>query len=199
MKKEKKGVKKYIKELQDLEVLFYGQLQKCYKALGLIEAFQNDEELTKAGLNEPEHRDAIVVGGTGGGKKGFKEKKKDEGVGGYQRANVDSGGKADNKAEKKIETKLLSLEMLNAGKTVEEIAEERALRVMTIETHLAHWIEQGVLEVERFVPKEALEEITNGFEQLGTEFLNPVKELFEGKYEYGTLRFALAELRRTRE
>lgn len=199
LKNEKKGVKKYIKELQDLEVLFYGQLQKCYKALGLIEAFQNDEELTKAGLNEPEHRDAIVVGGTGGGKKGFREKKRNE----VEKRNNKPGNKpdqqSDKKAEKKIETKLLSLEMLNEGKTVEEIAEERALRVMTIETHLAHWIEQGVLEVGRFVPKEALEEITKGFEGLGTEFLKPVKELFEGKYDYGTLRFALAELRRIRE
>ena len=63
LKTQKKGVKQYIKELQDLDRMVYGQLQKIYKAISLIDAFICDTELTKASVNKPPQRDAVLAVG----------------------------------------------------------------------------------------------------------------------------------------
>ncbi|MGM0454416.1 MAG: helix-turn-helix domain-containing protein [Thermodesulfobacteriota bacterium] len=169
LKKEKKGVKQYIKELSELEGAFYGQLQAIYKAQALIEAVQNEEELTRAGLEKPPHSPVEAPGGSSGKKKAEPKKKK-------------------------ADTKAISLQMFNEGKTVNDIAAERELTARTIENHLAYWVEQGELEVSRLVAEDALAEITAAFTALETRYLKPVYESFEEKYDYATLKFAAAYL-----
>ncbi len=58
--------------------------------------------------------------------------------------------------KQKGESRRLSLEMFRAGKTIEEIAEERGLAVSTIGTHLAKYVETGELNVVDFVSRERL-------------------------------------------
>ncbi len=165
------GVKQYLRELQGLELMFYGRLREIYKALDLIAAFQKNEELTQNSLQSPPHNEAVSLAGD-------------------RRA-----GKTP-KAHNKTDTKSISLEMFLQGKSIEDIAEHRALTVHTIQKHLAHWVEQGQLEATRLLSPDALEEIKAAFQDLETGYLKPVYEYLEGKYDYGALRFALADRQR---
>jgi len=107
------------------------------------------------------------------------------------------GGSGKPKAapkKKKADTKAVSLQMFNEGKSVNDIAAERELTARTIENHLAYWVEQGEIEVTRLVAEEALAEITAAFTALETTYLKPVYEWFAEKYDYATLKFAAAYL-----
>ena len=176
LKKEKKGVKQYIGELADLEGAFYSQLQAIYKALALIDAVQNEKELTRAGLEKPPHN-PVETTAAGAGK---------------QKA---APGKQKVAPEKqKTDTKIVSLKMFEAGQTIQEIAAERKLKTRTIENHLAHWVRQGEIDVNRLVPEDALAEITAAFRALETLYLKPVREALSEKYDYALLKFAAAYL-----
>jgi transposase len=173
---QKKGVKQYIRELQGLELLFHGQLQKIYKALALVETRLKHGELTRAGLVMPEHEpmwDAPP-------KKGPSEK-------------APKGSKPD-----KADTRRITLDLYRTGKSIRTIAAERGLTRTTIEGHLAHWVEQGDLAIAELVEDKALDEIAAAFEGRDERSLGPVKEALGNKYDYGTLRLVAAHVRRQR-
>lgn len=174
LKKEKKGVKQYIRELQDLELLFYSQVQKIYKTRDLITSIRRGEELTRACLNIPAHEYAPTEG---------QGKAKKE-------------PKASQKQKQKPNTKTVSLQLFKEGKSIEEIAAERSLAITTIQGHIAHWVEQGEIDILRLVSQAALDEITAAFGQLETYYLKPVYEFLSEKYDYGTLKFAAAYIRK---
>ncbi|MFP4531953.1 MAG: helix-turn-helix domain-containing protein [Desulfobacterales bacterium] len=173
LKKQKKGVKQYIRELEELELLFYSQVQKIYKARDLVASIRSGKELTKAGMKVPPHENAPVPG------QGPVKKEPD--------------------TRKKPDTKTVSLELFNQGKTVGEIAAERSLAITTIQGHIAHCVEAGEIDISRLVSQAALDEIDAAFKQLETNYLKPVYEFFAEKYDYGTLKYAAAFIRQKRE
>ncbi|MEN6475689.1 MAG: helix-turn-helix domain-containing protein [Syntrophaceae bacterium] len=173
---QKKGIKMYVRELQGLELLFHGQLQKIYKALALVETHLNHGELTRAGLVMPEHehmRDAQPKKGPS--------------------AKAPKGSKPD-----KADTKRMTLELYQAGKPIKAIAAERGLTRITIENHLAHWVEQGEVAIGELVEDRAVDEIAAAFEGRDERYLAPVKTQLDNRYDYGTLRLVAAHVRRQR-
>lgn len=192
VRKQKKGVKQYIRELQDVELLFYGQLQKICKAVALTGALIRDEELTRAALEMPPHEDAMSAP-----RSANKETRKTKTFKSAKTAGPDTKTPNSAKADKpaKPDTKTVSLQMFNEGKTVPEIAAERSLTASTISSHLAYWVEEGEIDVARLVPGEALDEIRAAFEQLETTYLTPVHELLSGKYDYSLLKFVVASMK----
>jgi len=101
--------------------------------------------------------------------------------------------------KQKTDTKIVSLKMFEAGQTIQEIAAERNLTTRTIENHLAHWVRQGEIDVNRLVPEDALAEITAAFRALETLYLKPVREALSEKYDYALLKFAAAHLQQEGE
>ncbi len=184
LKTQKKGVKQYIRELQDLDLMIYGQLQKIYKSISLINAFMRDTELTKASVDNPPRRDAVLTAGV--------PKKKAQ----QQKQQQKQKQKKD-----KPDTKAVTLQIFNTGKIIKEIAVERSLAVSTIAGHLAWWVEQGEIDIKQLMPKSEIDEIQAAFKKLDTIHLSPVKELLNNKYDYGKLKFVAAFLmnRRTRD
>ncbi|MDY6822477.1 MAG: helix-turn-helix domain-containing protein [Thermodesulfobacteriota bacterium] len=175
VKKSAKGVKAYIRELGELELEFYDGRRKIHKALDLIAAHRSDRELTRAGMAIPEHQGAISSGKS------------------------EPSGQSTKKAPRKKEqgdTKAITLQLFEQGKSVDEIAAERSLTLQTIQKHLAHWIENGTLDISRLVADEALADITAAIDHLQTPFFKPVYEFFAKKYDYGTIKFAAAHRRR---
>jgi hypothetical protein len=177
LKKEKSGVKQYLRELEDLERLFFDRVQQMEKAQALIHATQKGEELTKAHLS--------------------REKTPVSAVKGQEPSSTKTGRAA--KSKNRPDTKNESLELFRKGKSPKEIASERSLALPTIEGHLAHWVKEGVLAVEEMVPPEALKEIIAAFRELETSHLKPVREALGKKYDYGTLRFAAAFMEREKK
>ncbi|MFN8258915.1 MAG: helix-turn-helix domain-containing protein [Bacteroidales bacterium] len=100
---------------------------------------------------------------------------------------------AENKKNKK-DTKLLSLELYNSGKSIREIALQRKMTEITIENHLAYFIGKGELEPVNFVSSEKIPTIEKYFLQSGSTFLKPAKEALGDEYTYSELNFVLKHL-----
>jgi len=172
--KSETRVKKYMNELKDVERLFFAQLQKIYKAEALLEATIKDTNLTKEQLTSSElykNREERVPEITKSKKKPVKSK---------------------TPKEKGPNTREVSFEMFQQGKSIEEIARERGLVVRTIESHLSTYVAQGKIEVKHFLDKNKLETIIKTAKKLDTFHLSPIKEELGKEYSYSELRFAMA-------
>ena len=90
----------------------------------------------------------------------------------------------------------ITLELLDRGMTVAQIAETRGLVAGTIESHLAAAVETGRLEISRFVTEDEMKEIVRAREALPEEATS--KTLFEklnGRFSYGKLRAVVKRIK----
>ena len=94
----------------------------------------------------------------------------------------------------KPHTKQISLEMYRSGKSVEEIALERGFAKTTILGHLSHFVELGELDVALFLDETSFGEIVKYLNDNPEATLSTMKEHFGDKYDYGSLRMAVAAL-----
>lgn len=86
------------------------------------------------------------------------------------------------------DTKFISLEMFEAGKTITEIASQRSLACGTIEGHLAFHVGQGRLDVARVLAPEKISDITEFFTRNPTATVAEARTSFGDKYSYGELK-----------
>jgi len=167
-------VKKYLTELKDVERLFFSQLQRIYKAEALLEATIKDTNLTKESLISSE----LYKNREGQVPEVVKTKKKQ--------------AKIKVPKEKKPNTRVVTFELFQQGKSIAEIAKERELVETTIESHLSTYVAQGKIGVERFIDKSKIETIVKAAEKLETVNLSPIKEELKHKFSYSEIRFAMA-------
>ena len=163
-----RGVKKYINELKEVDLLFVSGLQAMYKAEALINAAIENKEPVKEDMPKPGIISAETVP-EDNGKTGRKRKRKPE-----------------------KNTKELSFELFQQGKTISEIAAERSLVETTIEAHLAHFVAQGKIDITHFVDGEKIDPALQAAKALDTQHLKPIKEVLGGEYTYSDLRFIMA-------
>ncbi len=97
--------------------------------------------------------------------------------------------------KKKPDTKQVTFELWQAGKNIDEIAEERELTKSTIERHLVHFVEQGVIKAGELVEPEKLKKSTAFFENNKEASLTMARESLGDEYTYGELRFVKAHLK----
>ena len=92
-------------------------------------------------------------------------------------------------AEKKIPTVQVSYDLYKQGKTPEQIAEERQLKVETILSHLSTYVANGELAVTDFVPKERVEVIGAYLDaHPDVAGLSAVREAIGEDYSYGEIK-----------
>lgn len=95
-------------------------------------------------------------------------------------------------------TRQQTLDLYRAGRSVEEIAQERNLKPSTIVSHLAEMIEAGEeVDVEALIQPGHYEAIAEAVQQVEGEALKPVKELLGDEYSYEEIRLVKALMRRT--
>ena len=85
-----------------------------------------------------------------------------------------------------------SLRLYKTGKSIVEIAAERAMAVTTIEGHLATFITSGEIPIADFLNEKELAEIKKAMDKLNTTQLGPIKSAVGDKYSFGQLRMAMA-------
>lgn len=85
---------------------------------------------------------------------------------------------------------MLTLELYQSGKSVEEIAEERQLAVSTIGQHLTRCVGMKLLDIHEFVDEELVMEIRKMAAAGGT--VSDIFSAFEGNVDYIQIRMALA-------
>ena len=119
-------------------------------------------------------------------------------------AAIDDEKRGKKKKEKKpkekkerVDTKRVSYEMFCSGKSLNEIAVERLLSKVTIEGHLAHYVETGDIPVEKLMSYDKYNRIVayltthpDNVSQLST-----IKEGLGSDYSYAEIKFALAAYR----
>ncbi|MCF8336191.1 MAG: helix-turn-helix domain-containing protein [Bacteroidales bacterium] len=170
------GVKKYVRELRDLEHSFNSRIQSIQKSEALIDAVLQNKELTRENLQT----------------QAFPGKKHPSS--GPEKQKQSKGSK-----KTKTSTKEVSWQMFQKGKTIEEIAAERSLAVSTIEGHLSHWVREGSLPVEKFVNQDKLEKIIHVARELDSTKLTEIKARLGDEFTYSDLKFAMAHYRYNQE
>ena len=91
----------------------------------------------------------------------------------------------------KPDTKLLSYDLYKQGKSMEEIAKERALTITTIEGHLAHYVENGTLNIDELLDAKKQSEILKVFNNNRGELLQKIKDLLPA-FSYGDIKLMMA-------
>jgi len=171
-----KGVKKYLRELKELQGVFYNQTIHICKAEALCKAILKNSELDKSSLQQI----------TQSVKKPEKTEK------------TKNGKKSGSKGKKKVKTELVTFELYKEGKNTEEIALERGLTARTIEGHLAKCVGQGKIDITELLTPERIEIITDAFETFDTLRLYPVKEYLGNDYSYSEIKYVIEWMKLTR-
>lgn len=103
----------------------------------------------------------------------------------------------DEARPKKGDTKLLTLSLYKAGKTIAEISKERNLKPMTIEGHLADFVKTGDVQAHELIAVETIEILTPLLEKYTLKSaLKPIKDSIPEHYSYFDIRVMLNYLHR---
>lgn len=86
------------------------------------------------------------------------------------------------------DTKQVTFDLFEQGKTIEAIARERRLSTATIEAHLAYFVGKGELDILKILDADALSELETYFEEHPPKNFAAVKQHFGDQYSYGELR-----------
>jgi len=173
--KHEKKIKKYLTELQDVELLFFRQLQIIYKAEALVKASIEDKELLRKDLNNSLYnsRDEML-----NDNKTVIKRKKTKSI--------------KEKKEPKINTREVSFDLYKQGKNIKEIAIERGFVTTTIESHLAGYVAQGVIKATEFVSAEKLATISKAISNTKSTQLGDLMNNLGKGFTYSELRFGVA-------
>lgn len=99
--------------------------------------------------------------------------------------------------KEKVDTKALTFKMFRDGKTLKEIAAERSLTVGTVENHLAHFVEQGELEIGEVVSSQHQKIIRGIVKTFNKAYsLSEVKNLLPNDYTYTEIKLVIADMKR---
>ena len=94
----------------------------------------------------------------------------------------------------KIDTKKVSLDLFKAGKSINEIEDERELTRTTILRHLSHYIDSGEIKISDLMPTEHYNELKKIIPKKKFESLTELKQQVDDKYSYEELRLVLRAL-----
>lgn len=103
---------------------------------------------------------------------------------------------AEEEKAPKVGTQTQSFELFKAGKSLDEIAEERGLARGTIEGHLAHFIALGQIDIFSVMEREHVQEIEDYFRENKVPLSAELKTHFEDKYSYGQLKMVMSYMGR---
>lgn len=108
---------------------------------------------------------------------------------------VDSKQEAsDGQRTDKVKSHVLSLELYNEGKDIDEIASIRGITRLTAENHLFKCAVEGMdIDLSKFIPDEYRDQIFEAIESVGAQQLKPIKEALPEEVTYTAIKAALAE------
>jgi len=98
------------------------------------------------------------------------------------------------KTDTKKDTKKITYDLYQQGKSIKQIAKQRGLVSSTIEVHIAHYIKLGELNINDFVNQEKTATIEKAFDEKGRKSLGIVKEYLGDDFSYGEIRMVFESL-----
>jgi len=100
------------------------------------------------------------------------------------------------KKEPKPDTKKVSFELYKSGRTIAEISKVRGFAQTTIESHLAHYVGLGELDVKQFLNEEKLNKIVAYFKSVENKGFGEAKTFFGDEVSYSELRMGMSYMDR---
>ncbi len=97
-----------------------------------------------------------------------------------------------NGGRQKPDTKSVSFELFKSGKSVAEIANERKLTIQTIEGHLAHYISQGDINIDKLVSSNKVLLIEQAIKDHSDKSITLLKEKLDSSISFGEIRMGIA-------
>ncbi len=104
----------------------------------------------------------------------------------------------DDKSKKEMNlssTECHTLELLDEGMSIEDIAKERNFSRSTIEGHVLDIVKNGLYDAEDFVSKERLDIIMEYFEEVDDTSLTAARDVLGDEYSYFELKLGLSKLK----
>jgi GTPase SAR1 family protein len=95
----------------------------------------------------------------------------------------------------RMDSKRISFELFESGRTISEIAAGRSMAISTIEGHLARFVLTGELNIRKLVSEEKLELIVNHLKEFNFAGTGQVKEALGEKVSWSELRFVMNHLK----
>ncbi|MEO6488827.1 MAG: helix-turn-helix domain-containing protein [Ferruginibacter sp.] len=103
--------------------------------------------------------------------------------------------KRNKKGKKEKDTKMATYELYKEGKVIKEIAATRKLTSSTIETHLAHFVETGDINIDEILDKKTQDQINTTIKNLSDVSLRSIKEQLPNA-SFGQIRWMIAYQKR---
>jgi len=97
----------------------------------------------------------------------------------------------------KGETYRITLQMYQEGKTLEDIAKLRELKLTTIENHMTRWIEDGSVDINDLMEKEKLSKLIKFMKDKGEISLSELINASSVKTSFAELRWVRAYLKQS--
>jgi len=94
--------------------------------------------------------------------------------------------------EPKVDTKAETFKLYRQGKTINEMASERNLSIQTIEGHLAHYVQNGLIKIDDLVSREKIVLIEPEAKRFEGGSITVLKERSGNKATWGEIRLVLA-------
>jgi GTPase SAR1 family protein len=164
--KIKTRTKKYIRELQELQMVYERKRQQIEQAAAITDGLSRS--LNMADIMERVSKLHSPISGQPGN---------------------------DNEEKTKSnpgESKRISLQLFKEGKPIEEIASLRGLVKGTIEGHLAEFVATGEIEVTALVPTEKLAKIMQVLKEAPGATSSIVREKLGDSYSFGEIKAAIS-------
>jgi hypothetical protein len=172
-----KKVKGYLEDLTELDSYFFKQLQLINKAEAMVLSATDNIEFSRERIHSSaENKERISEVSRLNPVPKNKGKKEKKAV----------------KTEKKADTKEITFNFYKAGKSIEQIAEERQMVITTIEGHLAYYAGLGMINIDLFVSEEKRNNIITVAKTLDTSLFGPIRQSLGDEYSYTEIRFAMA-------
>jgi len=99
----------------------------------------------------------------------------------------------------KIPSHKQTFDLFRAGKSIQEIIEERGLAASTVFSHLNSFVETGELEPEALVDSTKIATITEYFLETEDPHLSRAREVLGPDYQYHELKAVLSRLYFTKQ
>ncbi len=161
--KGKKKVKRYVKDLQELMLLYERKKQQIEQALQLADALHNAVNIDEL-IQLAEQSKKAPIGLT----------KENTPV---KQVNAEKG-----------ESSRQSLEMFKQGKSIADIAAERSMAISTIEGHLAGFVTTGEVDILDLVGNNAFEKIKDIIDTEPDITFKGIKEKLGDDIGYGAIK-----------
>ncbi len=187
------GVKEYMEELGEIELAVYEQLKHIRKSAALVKAVAEGRELSRREvemLSSDGERMSVALKA----QEQIKSKKKTVRTRSQEELVERRTNRKPKKPKKeKGESHRESLALFNEAKTVEEIAKLRGLTSTTVFGHLALFVLQGDLPLEKVISKRKIDAINKVLDENPDALLTPIKNKLGAEYNYNEINLVMAE------